>query len=194
VASLAVLVWDVLLTFGDEVELIWSMPWTSKFKWIYLYLRYANLAMLTALATAISHLTSGHGPASTCQAWIVFSLVILQVSDVSMVTILGFRVYALFNRNRRIGRFLCLLISCQFAVTAFLISEIRSGISFETACILFRFPAKTTIYGSVIPITQTILLVLICFKGSRAVHAGWGRAPLVSLVIRQGLAIYIVML
>ncbi|KAF9235328.1 hypothetical protein BU15DRAFT_27441, partial [Melanogaster broomeanus] len=194
VASLAVLVWDVLLTFGDEVELIWPMPWKSMFKWIYLYLRYANLAMLMALATAISHLTSGHVPASTCQAWIVCSLIILQVSDVSMVTILGFRVYALFNRSRRLAQFLCLLISCQFAVISFVIADIRSGISFETACILFRFPAKTTIYGAIIPITQTILLGLICFKGSFAVHAGWGRAPLVSLVIRQGLAIYFVML
>ncbi|KAF5393261.1 hypothetical protein D9757_000627 [Collybiopsis confluens] len=47
-AALFFLAWDILITMDDEVELIWSKPWTSWIKWAFLIARYFSLGLSLA--------------------------------------------------------------------------------------------------------------------------------------------------
>ncbi|ESK97107.1 hypothetical protein Moror_6328 [Moniliophthora roreri MCA 2997] len=42
-AALVFLVWDILITLDEEIEYIWSKPWTSWIKWSFLFARYFSL-------------------------------------------------------------------------------------------------------------------------------------------------------
>ncbi|KDQ52714.1 hypothetical protein JAAARDRAFT_198061 [Jaapia argillacea MUCL 33604] len=42
-SSIAFLVWDLLLTFDDEVTYIWPQPKRSPSKWLFLFTRYYSL-------------------------------------------------------------------------------------------------------------------------------------------------------
>ncbi|KIJ64953.1 hypothetical protein HYDPIDRAFT_111643 [Hydnomerulius pinastri MD-312] len=195
-ASLALMVWDSLLTFGDEVEYIWPTPRISKFKCLYLFLRYINLAALTATAVAISFLTSGSASELTCRIWFVFVVFIGQFSSTLTEVILAVRAYALCSRSRRIALFLCILIWSEL-ITASLVTLGRARgtrASFGTVCLLIDLPKKTLFHAIPLLITQTALMGLITIKSVLAAQAGWGRTPLVSLLMREGIVVYFAML
>ncbi|KIJ62969.1 hypothetical protein HYDPIDRAFT_93638, partial [Hydnomerulius pinastri MD-312] len=194
VASLTFLMWDSMLTFSDEVERIWPIPWKSKTKWVYLYLRYVNIASHVSFTIAIPYLTSGHAPELTCKMWLTAILMNVQLSDVSLQLILAFRVYALFNRSRHIASLLCLLFCCRLFVLWSNTAHAIPSASFGTMCVMLSVPKESMTYGAVVPITQSTMLGLICFKAFFVMHSGRGRTPLVSLVLRQGVAVYCVML
>jgi hypothetical protein len=47
VAALAVSAWDVCITFDHEVERIWSLPWRSPTKTLFLISRYGSILALS---------------------------------------------------------------------------------------------------------------------------------------------------
>ncbi|KAF8258822.1 hypothetical protein EI94DRAFT_1669407 [Lactarius quietus] len=96
--ALSVLLYDLLLTFGDEVQYIWRRPVTN-IKVLYLILRYGVAIAQAIYFQAISGLTS-HVTHSVC----VGSLIVLAVVG-SMTLILAnyimlIRVYTLWDHRK----------------------------------------------------------------------------------------------
>ncbi|KIJ61235.1 hypothetical protein HYDPIDRAFT_31538 [Hydnomerulius pinastri MD-312] len=174
------MVWDILVTYQAEVEHIWPKPRTSLFKWLFIYLRYFNLFVQIWHQVAISHLTNGEEHTSLCNAWYIWAVVISQASSTVIEVILAVRVFALFNKSRRLACFLVILIAAEVVTMAVN--------SFHT------IPAIPSSDAAVFLVTQSILLGLTIFKHVTAVRSGWGRTPLVSLIIRDSSAVYVVMI
>ncbi|KIJ65438.1 hypothetical protein HYDPIDRAFT_110510 [Hydnomerulius pinastri MD-312] len=193
-ASLIFQLWDIGLTLGDEVEYIWSMPWSYKVKWLFLYLRHVNFATHLAYQLAMRYLTSGEAPVSTCRSFFLLGYTVIQLSNTCVEFILAMRAYALFNRSRHIALLIAALIGAEIAGVIVSASDMLSQVPFGTVCILVYMPMETLPYAALVPVTQTVLLGLILFRTTLAAHAGWGRTPLASLLIREGFAVYFVMI
>ncbi|KIK94645.1 hypothetical protein PAXRUDRAFT_142430 [Paxillus rubicundulus Ve08.2h10] len=161
---------------------------------MYLFLRHIHLIIQGAYTLSISHLTSGYASASTCRLSSAFGVVMIQISHTCVEYLLATRAYALFNKNRYVAILLTLLIASEFVNMCISVSEMASGVPFETVCVIILVPKKTITSGIIVPITQTTLVGSIIFKSILARHSGWGRTPLVSLLIREGLATYLLMI
>ncbi|KAF9238318.1 hypothetical protein BU15DRAFT_75255 [Melanogaster broomeanus] len=193
-ASLVFLVWDILISYEAEVEHIWPKPRTSAFKWLYLYLRYFNLLVQIWNQIAVSHLTNGEDHASLCGAWYIYAAVVSQVSVSAVEVILAIRIFALFNKSYRIACLLAFVLTAEMLTMAvnncYTIPKIRPS----EACIVAELPEQVLGYSSVLLITQSVLVGLMIFKHTTVLRSGWGRTPLVSVLVRDGSVVYIIVL
>ncbi|KAH7884967.1 hypothetical protein F5I97DRAFT_1305679 [Phlebopus sp. FC_14] len=189
-ASLTFMAWDTLLTFSDEVDYIWSIPWKSKVKWLYFFLRYIPLAGHGAFQLAIVHLTSGYAPASTCRAWMIFVWTLVQVTSTLFEFVLGLCAYALFNRSRLVALLLGALIGGEIIISGLTLRGAVVEMPFETVCTLVSFPKGDAVYASFVAAVQSTLAWLILSKSYLAFRTGWGRTPLVSFLIKRVIITY----
>ncbi|KIJ18151.1 hypothetical protein PAXINDRAFT_110634 [Paxillus involutus ATCC 200175] len=193
-ASLVFLVWDMLITYGAEIEHIWPKPRSSFFKWLYLYLRYFNLLVQISHQVAIPVLTNGENHASWCTLWYTYAVVISQVSISAVEVILAVRVFALFNKSYCIACLLVTFIAAEMVTIAAYGFHAIPEIGPSDACIFTEPPKAILNYSVACIVTQSVLLGLTCFKHLTGLRPGWGRTPLVSLLVRDGSAVYVVML
>ncbi|OJA15013.1 hypothetical protein AZE42_08703 [Rhizopogon vesiculosus] len=112
VSSLVFFLWDIVVTSQNEIKHIWSKPWNSFFKWLYLYLRYVGLAAQIFHQFAVPYLNNGLALRSNCVAWYTYTAILAQLHITAFETILAARVYALFNRSRTIA----IILGSQMAV------------------------------------------------------------------------------
>lgn len=107
VSALSFLTWDIIVSFGDEVNYIWVSQWSIP-KLIYFLARYYPFlyligANIMSLATDI--------PKRFCQAYWYWSLIggpsfVIIILDI----ILLLRVFSLYNRNRWLLTFMVLFV------------------------------------------------------------------------------------
>ncbi|KAG2356804.1 hypothetical protein BDR07DRAFT_418501 [Suillus spraguei] len=161
-------------------------PWNSFFKWLYLFLRYLSLAIQIFHQFAVPYLNSGKALKSNCFAWYVYTVIIGQFQTTAVEIILAVRVYALFNRSRRIVIILGSLMTLEFVILVIVVSGYFHRIPSIPYCILSKPPHQIIYYAIAVVTTQSTLLGLALIKQILARRAGWGRAPLVSLLIRDG--------
>ncbi|KAF9243412.1 hypothetical protein BU15DRAFT_42994 [Melanogaster broomeanus] len=194
VASLVFLVWDISITYEAEVEHIWPKSRRSVFKWLYLYLRYFNLLVQIWHQVAIPYLTNGEDHASWCGPWYIYAIVISQMSISAVEVILAVRVFALYKKSYRIACLLAVFLTAEMLTMAvngfYAIPEIRHGDS----CILTDPPEHVLNYSAVLLVTQSVLVGLMFFKYITTLRSRWARIPLVSLLVRDGSIVYIIML
>ncbi|KAI0248202.1 hypothetical protein BJV78DRAFT_1238794 [Lactifluus subvellereus] len=124
-AALAILVYDYLLTSGDEIRYIWRRPVTS-IKVLYLLLRYGvalgQIVFFQALSGLITHMTH---KVRTC----IWSLIVVSTVG-SMSLVLGnyvmiIRVYTLWDHRKVILRTLYIGHTISVCATiAFIITSI----------------------------------------------------------------------
>lgn len=185
-SSFALQLWDMVITLQSEIEHIWPKPWNSFFKWLYLFLRYLSLAIQIFHQFAVPYLNSGKALKSNCFAWYVYTVIIGQFQTTAVEIILAVRVYALFNRSRRIVIILGSLMTLEFVILVIVVSGYFHRIPSIPYCILSKPPHQIIYYAIAVVTTQSTLLGLALIKQILARRAGWGRAPLVSLLIRDG--------
>ncbi|KAG2123432.1 hypothetical protein DEU56DRAFT_51891 [Suillus clintonianus] len=192
VASLALQLWDMVITSKSEMEHIWPKPWSSVFKWLYLFLRYFSLAIQIFHQFAVPYLNSGKALKSNCFAWFVYTALIAQFQTTTIEFILAVRVYALFNRSRRIAIMLGSLMTLEYIILVIIVGGYFHRIPSIPYCILSKPPNQIIYHAIAVVATQSTLLCLSLIKHLLARRAGWGRAPLVSLLIRDGTATYFI--
>ncbi|KAG2034153.1 hypothetical protein BDR03DRAFT_965609 [Suillus americanus] len=192
ISSFAIQLWDMVLTSQSEIEHIWPKPWNSFFKWLYLSLRYLSLAIQLFHQFAVPYLNSGQALQSSCFAWYVYSALIVQFQTTAVEVILAARVYALFNRSRRIAIILGSLMTVEYIILVVVVGSYFHRIPSIPYCILSRPPYQIIYHAIAVVTTQSTLLGLALIKPVLARRAGWGRAPLVSLLIRDGTATYFI--
>ncbi|KAK2467214.1 hypothetical protein APHAL10511_000763 [Amanita phalloides] len=98
-ASLSLLMYDYFLTLDDEVELFWKRPWTIATH-LFFWTRYGGMFLLIStlsLATIMSD------PIAVRKAWFTLDTLLGTINTWVTEGILFLRLYALYNRSRRVA-------------------------------------------------------------------------------------------
>ncbi|KAF8130278.1 hypothetical protein EV363DRAFT_1432182 [Boletus edulis] len=189
-ASLTFLAWDSFVTLDDEVQYVWTMRNKSPFKWGYFFLRYGViLAHITHNILAES-LANGTNPPILCKLWIAYIIAFTQLIQTTLELVLASRVFALYNRSKRIAFVLLILILTEVGGSARSL-WVGHDSGFYGTCLLLAPDKKGTNQSILGFIVHCALIGLTLFKYCFALRAGWGRTPLVSLVVRDNSTVYI---
>ncbi|KAG1812825.1 uncharacterized protein BJ212DRAFT_1588845 [Suillus subaureus] len=124
-AGHTLLVYDHLLTFGDEFVYIWDAPWTVV-KVLFLLNRYGNLIGQTAIRLEEAGLLA-HNSQKFCQRFTIFTTCFMFVSTESIHILVLVRAWAIWGTRKRltniftwsyVGYVLMLLISSVHSLHA----------------------------------------------------------------------------
>ncbi|KDQ55172.1 hypothetical protein JAAARDRAFT_196037 [Jaapia argillacea MUCL 33604] len=184
VGALAFLIYDIILTFDDEVNLIWSRRWTYT-KFLFFYVRYMAVAIeLTGIFTTgelSSDLQYSHHGCYLWQIWYGGSAVSLMAA-VDCILIL--RVHALYCGNKIvtsiIGFFYVVEIITMITSLAIAIPEMQ----YDSICLITYSPPVLLIYGAASVLFQGVLFGFTAYQFFIGLRRG--RGPLVTLLMRDG--------
>ncbi|KAF8882719.1 hypothetical protein BD779DRAFT_1542311 [Infundibulicybe gibba] len=186
VASLAFLTWDILITFEREVQVIWPNPW-SAMKLVYFFIRYVPLLVQISILFVGTELTpffnfSFHD----CYIWQVYQGVAAILIVIAMDFILILRVFALYQSSPLIRRLLLMLYVINIMCMATGLGLGIPGIEYNDICLVTYAPTIFLIDAGAPIVFQFILFILTAYKFIAAARAGWGRVPLLFLLMRDG--------
>ncbi|KAF8891739.1 hypothetical protein BD779DRAFT_144646 [Infundibulicybe gibba] len=185
VAALAFLVWDICITFDDEVKLIWSRPWTYT-KFLFYFVRYLPLMVEISILFVGTELSPQfHFSPHDCFIWQVYQGVasISIVASVDFILIL--RVYALFHNSPIVRSIVSVCFMLELAGMCTGLALSLPGIKYDSICIVTEVPSSLIIYGAASILFQTLLFSLTAYKFFRAIREGGG-VPLITLLMRDG--------
>ncbi|EIN11223.1 hypothetical protein PUNSTDRAFT_131398 [Punctularia strigosozonata HHB-11173 SS5] len=206
VGALCFTVWDVLITLEEEVESIWALPWRNPTKWLYFVSRYGALAAQSVLietgmlsdSTVVAH--------TQCRVWFTFRICAIPIITVVVQLLLVFRVLALYDRSYSIRALVVVIwaISTLFGIIEASVHVTRLGIdgicSPESTPIPNRAgridnTREMFIVLAALPIPlHVVLFALTVVRFSDGVRQGWGRTPIVRLIVRDGIWAFFVTL
>ncbi|KAN0092668.1 hypothetical protein V8E55_003452 [Tylopilus felleus] len=204
VAMLTAVGYDYLLTFSDEIEYIWTKPWT----WVstmFVLVRYAGLCSFTT--TTILGCSLLPGIPMVCEITYIIHLwaFLLFVGAADFVTIL--RVWALYNRSRYLLGALVTLFSLEM-ISYTLAACIRSNpknLSTGTSLILDIvicfvtpispiFPEMNTVFEFTHGTTVFVLAIVHFVRQSLQMHRTtkqWKPDPYMSLLVAHNILYFI---
>ncbi|KAF9482189.1 hypothetical protein BDN70DRAFT_875495 [Pholiota conissans] len=186
VAALAFLVWDILITTGDEVKYIWPRELTYT-KYVYFISRYLPMLVQISILLIGSELTPHfHFTQHDCFIWQVYQGVAASFIIATIDTILILRVHALYHGDRVVRRIVAICFVMEIAGMAIGLGLAIPGILYDNVCLVMGAPRTLIIYGASSIIFQFILFGLTFFKFIQSVRSGWGDVPLIILLMRDG--------
>ncbi|KAF8869608.1 hypothetical protein BD779DRAFT_1584860 [Infundibulicybe gibba] len=143
--TLVFLAWDLIVTFGDEYEYVWNVN----------YVIDQGLISRVPVAHAI------------CKAWYTFQSLSTTSLLSSVNALLMLRVYALYDRSRRVAAFLVIVFF---------------------ACLMTETPSAVLGPSIEIFVVQGTLWGMTWWKSNRE---PWTRTPLLHLVMRDGAFLFV---
>jgi len=183
VSSLAFLLYDVLLTFNDEVRYIWPMKWCLT-KVIFFLIRYFTVVFqfsIQFIGTPLIRHTN-HG----CYVWNIYqgigSLIIIAAVD----RILLLRIYALFPRNKTVQYFTGILYAAEVLAYIVGLALAVPRLKYDSFCVVTEAPLIFALAAGGPILFQIILFILTTISFVRAVREGYGDVPILLVVIRDG--------
>lgn len=190
-SSLAFLIYDWLLGLESEVQHIWMQPQKRVFKWLYIYFRYFSLLAQATHPGLVEYFAGGRGSPFSCLAWKIYASLVGRVHITAVEIVLAVQVYALFNRSRRIA------FLVGFHILLEVISSLVNVVYTVRATIhgycMFSKPPDQLMYHSIIILsTQITLICLTLLKTVLTSRSGWGRTPIISLLLRDSSAVLFV--
>jgi len=195
VASLAFLVYDICITFDDEVNTIWSKPNYSWIKWQFLFTRYfalaaqiANRTIENAISTRILLVTDA------LKNWYMCQVIIGCVLMTAVEVVLMARVYALYKQNVRIRMLFTVMILGEITTVVIGIVMNRPGNNFRASNLLLTSPNSYTYFGISAIVSQVTILVLTLLKYKVAVKGGWDKVPIMLVMVRDGTVAFFILL
>ncbi|KAJ7072274.1 hypothetical protein C8F01DRAFT_1103232 [Mycena amicta] len=190
VAGTAALIWETLITFGDEVNLIWPKPNTAWIKHAFLFLRYFPLAahicnrVVSEMVYQQVHLGQ-----SALRGWYVAQVLVAHLAMSGVELVMMARVYALYHNNRLIGRaFICLWVVETVVVIIGLVVTLP-GVEFEQQLFVTRAPHSFAYLAIATLVSQAVILGLTIAKYR---EGEWTGTSLISLLMRDGALVYII--
>ncbi|KII90948.1 hypothetical protein PLICRDRAFT_39529 [Plicaturopsis crispa FD-325 SS-3] len=185
VAALSLIVWDMLITMDDEVERIWRMQNTMALKWVFLFVRYFGLAYQIGnklMTYAIPLLPPGH----VCKPWYLIQMISGQLITTGVDYILMLRIYALYGSNRRIAILFIFLVFAEVVTTICALVSTTPHMKISLGCL--SYPSKTLMSMPAVEITvQLVIFSLSMVKYANALRDGWGRVPILKVLMRDGM-------
>ncbi|KAM5545597.1 hypothetical protein V8D89_000635 [Ganoderma adspersum] len=144
--ALGLLIYDYLITFDLEVDVIWRQSKRSPLCWLYLFNRFFPLVWLVLdISLYIVHdvLVVAVLIPSSCIIYLAIDDFVIVVSTLAVQVILQLRVYALYQKSRRVRLFLTCCWLVEVAVMAIFI-----GITFANIKALPVISTSTGCYYS----------------------------------------------
>ncbi|TBU32673.1 hypothetical protein BD311DRAFT_803816 [Dichomitus squalens] len=185
VASLALLVYDWQLTFGDEVDIMWMSK--AKFsKLLFLWIRYFGIGTHTFIVGAM-YLLPDPSPAiagPNIMWW-------------SVEFVFALRVWILYERSRKLLLFLAMMYTASIGASAVLLVKALLHVDLITVPggVISGCFSSVPIYiysAFVIGIITTSMLCVLTLYQTIRFRDGLTRSPLITLFLRDGLVYYFV--
>ncbi|KAF8160651.1 hypothetical protein B0H34DRAFT_795539 [Crassisporium funariophilum] len=194
-ASLAFLVYEILITLDDEVNAIWSKPRGSWIKWQFLFTRYFALAAQLTNRAIESSITSHMTMVTIAlRNWYMCQVIVGSILMSAVEIVLMARVYALYNKNIWVGLgFIALIIGELTTVVIGVVMNIP-GDDFGLESLLLTSPISYTYFGIGAIISQITILGLTLMKYRTAVRGGWEKVPIMMLMVRDGTVAFFILL
>ncbi|KAF8647826.1 hypothetical protein AX16_006528 [Volvariella volvacea WC 439] len=186
VASLAFLVWDIIITFDEEVKVIWPNP-CSYSKVLYFFVRYLALIVQISILFVGTELSPAlNFTEYDCFIWQVWqgagAFAILSATDLVLIL----RVHALYRGNTIVRVFLAVIFVGELVVMATGLIYAIPDIKYDHLCRVTQNPPIFLAVAAAPIGFQTILFLLTGWKFIQAIRAGWGDVPLIQLLMRDG--------
>ncbi|EDR10468.1 uncharacterized protein LACBIDRAFT_325117 [Laccaria bicolor S238N-H82] len=210
IGALATQIMEFFHCFADEVEYIWqfvnplspqhhspfihsSSGRISFVTYLYAWSRYfpliAQIVNLVFMEIAQSPSAHDH----TCLMGFITKAVTAQIATTCVELILLVRVHALYNRSRKSGILLGLVFITGFALEVTSdIRVIKSVIdSPNNICMPPPYERLAlALFAAGVGLVQSTLLFMTVSKVILGRKLGWGRTPLVSLMLRDGVIVF----
>ncbi|KAK7690339.1 hypothetical protein QCA50_006996 [Cerrena zonata] len=195
VSAVCFVVYDVLINLGDEIELIWGVPWTWV-NWAYLYIRHFGMLSLASLLFLSTNDHNKHGFShAVCRGFIVYEC-FLTLSLIFVVEcVLMIRIYAIFGQNRRLLRVLSLFLACETVVAAVGqgYTSARTVFDLQLGCVATLAPTLF-IASWIAPLSfQTVLFALTMWKFLGTIMRKTPKDTVVFMLLRDGIWAYALM-
>ncbi|KAI6042931.1 hypothetical protein EDC04DRAFT_866145 [Pisolithus marmoratus] len=189
IASLVVLLWDLLLTMDDEVRWIWSMK-KGHFKCLHMFLRYFILSAQIFHQIIFPDL-SGDDTISPlgCKLWHAYMIVVFRVTIIAFELVLAFRVAALFGGRRWVSGLLGSVMAVEIVCA---IPDMWTYIRHYRYCILFSVSQEAQVQGvAAVVVHTTIICLTLCrvFLGT-----GFLKKTVAFQIARDGSIAYLVLI
>ncbi|PPQ80074.1 hypothetical protein CVT25_001503 [Psilocybe cyanescens] len=189
VAALTVVVVDQLMTFPQEIDLMWRGKWSAA-KVLYLWNRYFSLAILAFDAYFYVHEISSDNVQGAGATMIVLTV------DVVLVM----RVWVLYHQSKKVLAFLVPLLLCE--VVSMLTLSILTDLPLKAYA---HFPSLSGCYSLVVPrfltfysvpalATSSVMFVMTLLKCGYSLFSERGQMPVIKLFARDGIIWFITVL
>ncbi|PFH47642.1 hypothetical protein AMATHDRAFT_42800 [Amanita thiersii Skay4041] len=202
VASFVFILYDILLTLDDEVEIIWTKPRKSWVKWQFLFMRYFALAIQLsnlAIELRISLFEDYKLRRTALHDWFVAQVVVCFLLSSVVELMLMVRVYALYSRNLMIAGGFALLLLAQL-VSMFVGIGTNVGSNGDIRGVGHRHDHHTYInpdsypyFGVAAIVSQITIVVLTVAKHVKAIHLGLS-SSILTLILRDGILTFIALI
>ncbi|KDQ55174.1 hypothetical protein JAAARDRAFT_37706 [Jaapia argillacea MUCL 33604] len=209
VAAMMFLLYDICLTFDDEVNLIWPKPWSFT-KFLFFFVRYFPVVtQFSILFVASDYEFSQH----ECFVWEIWQCTAAVALVVSVDAILIMRVRALYGSTKFIPYALLALYLTEIVGMSTSLAISLPGMRFNDICLTTYIPKSILGYlyvsdtrnilglssfrhlsrsdgfrfvrGSSI-LFQGILFTLTIYQFAIGLRDEWGRSRVVDLIMRDG--------
>jgi len=167
IGSLAILIWEFLLSFEDERQLFWDKPWTLVSYLFYLS-RYVAIfvAFFGVLVSTTLEVTD-----QLCYSWLIIEGFCGMISCWSVQIILQLRLYALYDRSIKIKRILFSTFAAEAAIVIviFIIGATRGTAvadfsGNQSRCKVVDVPEWMWAFWATLVGYECILCTLVVFK------------------------------
>jgi len=190
-AALAAQTWELLVSFTDEVEYLWGGKFNFV-KGLYFCSRYAMLvAQIVNQLLSFRFQERASHPSHICPGIFVYKTIISQMSLSLVEMILLIRVYVLCNQSYKAKRLLLLVFSLTTVLETTGTAIVCHSLAQESGCMPPEPNKKgMTIFGIGAGFCQAVIFATTVTKFLARGRAGWTRTPLVSLMLRDGLVTF----
>jgi hypothetical protein len=186
-------IWDYILTFGMEVELVWKSEWNFM-KGLYLFQRY--LPFIDTVWLGSYRQTGTNLTEDTCLK-LGYSGVSVVVGIAASEMILTLRTWTVWDRNKRLGIILLIIFNLAWISSLVIIVRFNNSLTYGAppypgfnGCFL-TYANQDVVYTWVILlIWDALLLMLMLVPAFRAYRHG-GNSTLIKLVYGEGIVYYL---
>ncbi|KAH9974224.1 hypothetical protein BJV74DRAFT_753527, partial [Russula compacta] len=187
VAALSFLAWDILITLDQEVDTVWSKPNRFYSKWLFLFVRYFAVAMQISLLFVGTRISLNfHYTERDCIKWYIFQEVGTQLLVAAVEFILIIRVHALYDRKIAVTATILSLFLVENVIMIVTLAKVIPRVRFDSNCTVIHSPSGLIFFAAAFVALETVLFVLTLIKFLIALRDGWGRTPVLHLLVRDG--------
>ncbi|KAJ7585646.1 hypothetical protein C8J56DRAFT_125657 [Mycena floridula] len=185
-AALALLFYDILLSFDEEVQLIWPKP-RSLTKFLYFFIRYVPLVVQISVLFVGTELSPQfHFTPHACFIWEAYQGAATICITVAVDYILILRLFALYFDNRCVRWVIKVGYGLEIVGMAVGLGLAVPGIRFDEICLTNFVPSTIIIYGGSSVLFQALIFALTLYKFLTEIRHGWGSNDVVGLLMRDG--------
>jgi len=194
VAASTIFLWDYILTFSMEVDLVWKSEWNFM-KGLYLLQRY--FPFIDTIWLVLYHQTGVDLTKTACQKVYYASAVISVVGLAASEMVLTLRTWAVWKRDKRLSIILPVVYLLFWGPAFVILGIFLKSMTFGDppypgfkGCLLTHANKYLALLWLLLIVWDTLMLVLILVPAVLAYRCG-GNSALIKAVYRDGVVYYL---